>query len=76
MTERVPRAEPITERLGAVVGRWHTTGHVIADPPIPVVGTDIYEWLPGGHFLVQPRRRRHRRPARPSYLDRPLTRGR
>jgi hypothetical protein len=52
MTERVPRAEPITERLGAVVGRWHTTGHVIADPPIPVVGTDIYEWLPGGHFLV------------------------
>jgi hypothetical protein len=23
-----------------------------ADPPIPVVGTDTYEWLPGGHFLV------------------------
>ena len=52
MTERVPRAEPATGRLGAVVGRWHTTGHVIADPPIPVVGTDVYEWLPGGQFLV------------------------
>ena len=27
-------------------------GHVLTDPPIPVVGTDTYEWLPGQHFLV------------------------
>jgi Bacterial regulatory proteins, luxR family len=39
-------------RLTAIAGRWRTSGHVIGDPQIPVVGTDIYEVLPGGHFLV------------------------
>jgi hypothetical protein len=24
----------------------------VGDPPVPVTGTDIYEWLPGGFFLV------------------------
>jgi hypothetical protein len=41
-----------TQRLGAIVGRWNTTGHVLTDPTVPVVGTDAYEWLPGEHFLV------------------------
>ena len=41
-----------TQRLGDIVGRWNTTGHVLTNPPIPVVGTDTYEWLPGQHFLV------------------------
>lgn len=40
------------QRLGALVGRWRSEGHVIGDPPMPVTGTDIYEWLPGGFFLV------------------------
>ena len=39
-------------RLTAIAGRWRTSGHVIGDPQIPVVGTDIYEIFPGGHFLV------------------------
>jgi hypothetical protein len=38
--------------LGAIAGRWRTSGHVIGEPSIPVVGTDIYELFPGGHFLV------------------------
>jgi hypothetical protein len=41
-----------TQRLGAIVGRWNTTGRLLTDPPVPVVGTDTYEWLPGQHFLV------------------------
>lgn len=41
-----------SRRLGALVGRWRTDGHVIGDPPVPVTGTDTYEWLPGRHFLV------------------------
>jgi hypothetical protein len=39
-------------RLTAIAGRWRTSGHVIGDPQIPVVGTDIYDIFPGGHFLV------------------------
>ena len=47
-----PEPGPEIRRLGALVGRWRTEGHVIAEPPVPVTGTDIYEWLPGGFFLV------------------------
>jgi hypothetical protein len=39
-------------RLHTIAGRWSTTGHVIGEPRIPVVGTDVYEVLAGGHFLV------------------------
>ncbi len=40
------------QRLWAIAGRWRTSGQVMGEPAIPVVGTDIYERLPGGHFLV------------------------
>jgi hypothetical protein len=40
------------ERLHAIAGRWETSGQVIGEPPIPVVGTDIYEVLSGGYFVV------------------------
>jgi hypothetical protein len=40
------------ERLRAIAGRWETSGRVIAEPPIPIVGTDIYEVLAGGYFVV------------------------
>jgi predicted enzyme related to lactoylglutathione lyase len=41
-----------SRRLGALVGHWRTDGHVLGDQPVPVTGTDTYEWLPGRHFLV------------------------
>jgi hypothetical protein len=44
--------DPDVQRLAAIVGRWRSEGHVVGDPPIPIAGTDIYEWLPGGFFLV------------------------
>jgi hypothetical protein len=40
------------KRLSAIVGRWNTSGYVIGDPQVPVEGTDVYELLPGGYFLV------------------------
>ena len=43
---------PQIQRLGALVGRWRSEGHIVGDPPIPILGTDIYEWLAGGFFLV------------------------
>ena len=39
-------------RLHAIVGRWQTSGYVLGDPRIPVVGTDTYELLAGGPFIV------------------------
>lgn len=47
-----PKPDKSHERLWAIAGRWKTSGHVIAEPPIPVVGTDVYEILDGGRFLV------------------------
>ncbi|HET6750792.1 MAG TPA: DUF1579 family protein [Actinomycetes bacterium] len=47
-----PSPSPETQRLGALVGRWRSEGHVVGDVPVPISGTDTYEWLPGGFFLV------------------------
>jgi hypothetical protein len=43
---------PELQRLDALVGRWRSHGHIIGDPAVPITGTAIYEWLPGGFFLV------------------------
>jgi hypothetical protein len=43
---------PAHERLWSIAGDWATDGHVVGDPPVPVRGTDIYEVLAGGYFLV------------------------
>jgi hypothetical protein len=47
-----PETSNPDQRLWSIAGRWRTSGHVIGEPTIPVVGTDIYELFPGGHFLV------------------------
>jgi hypothetical protein len=43
------------EQLNRFVGKWKTTGIIPASgasPEIKVSGSDTYEWLPGGFFLV------------------------
>jgi len=40
------------QRLGALAGRWRSEGYLVADPAVRIAGTDTYEWLPGGFFLV------------------------
>jgi hypothetical protein len=50
--DRAPTPSPQTRRLGVLVGRWRSEGHIVGDDPVPITGTDIYEWLPGGFFLV------------------------
>ena len=47
---RTPGAK--TRRLGVLVGRWRSEGRIVGSTPVPIIGTDIYEWLPGGFFLV------------------------
>jgi hypothetical protein len=46
-----PRPHPAHARLEPFVGRWRTRGHVL-EGNAEIVGTDSYEWLPGGHFLL------------------------
>jgi hypothetical protein len=46
------RSDKQRERLQSIVGDWATDGHVVGDPPVPVTGSDVYELLPGGYFLV------------------------
>jgi hypothetical protein len=50
--DRAPTPSPQVRRLGALVGRWRSEGHIVGDPPAPITGTDTYEWLAGGFFLV------------------------
>ncbi|GAA3977822.1 DUF1579 domain-containing protein [Streptomyces sp. NBC_01352] len=45
---------PRHDALGAWVGRWINEGHVIDDgsPGPRITTSDVYEWAPGGFFLV------------------------
>ena len=40
------------ERLNTLIGIWKSDGETVDDPVVRIEGSDIYEWLPGRHFLV------------------------
>ncbi|MER5423360.1 DUF1579 family protein [Streptosporangium roseum] len=44
------------KRLDALVGRWRSRGQMVptdpSDPAIEIAGSDTYEWLTGGFFLL------------------------
>lgn len=56
MTESgAPRPGPEHAALAPFVGRWSTSGEVLANgstPALEIAGVDEYEWLPGGFFLL------------------------
>jgi Protein of unknown function (DUF1579) len=50
-----PTPRPESQPLDVLVGTWITEGEVLAGssgPATRITGTDTYEWLPGGFFLV------------------------
>jgi hypothetical protein len=52
---RARRPGPEHARLAPFVGRWKTAGQVLsgdATPEFEFAGTDTYEWVPGGFFLL------------------------
>lgn len=58
-TERADDAEsgrgPRHQALEAWVGRWINQGHTVAEdgsPGAPILTSDVYEWAPGGFFIV------------------------
>ena len=49
------RPGPEHELLNVFVGKWSTQGQTEPGPSAPaveIVGTDTYEWLEGGFFLI------------------------
>ena len=52
-----PSPSPETQRLGALVGRWRSEGHVVGDAPVPISGTDTYECAPSDTWVNDRRRR-------------------
>jgi hypothetical protein len=42
-------------RLEALIGKWINEGETVASaeaPAMPIVTSDVYEWVPGGFFVV------------------------
>src|SRR5215510_442458 len=51
------RPGPDLGRLNALIGRWITEGQTVATsdaPSVPIVASDVYQWVPGGHFVLHP----------------------
>jgi Protein of unknown function (DUF1579) len=51
------RRAPALERLNIFIGRWITEGETVASgdaAPVPIVASDVYQWVPGGHFVMHP----------------------
>lgn len=50
-----PKPSAEHRQLEAFIGKWKTEGMIHKTPLSPggkLIGTDIYEWLPGNFFLV------------------------
>jgi hypothetical protein len=56
----MPRTNPrpsALDRLGVFIDRWLTEGETVATPERPSVkifASDVYEWGPGGQFIMHP----------------------
>ena len=45
------------DRLNVFIGRWLTEGETVSTPGAPSVkisASDVYEWAPGGQFIMHP----------------------
>jgi len=52
-----PRPVPDLERLSVFIGRWITEGETVKSPEAPsvkIVASDVYQWVPGGRFVMHP----------------------
>jgi Protein of unknown function (DUF1579) len=53
--DQARRPGPEHERLNAIIGRWINEGHTInpdGSPGLKILASDVYEWAPGGFFVV------------------------
>ena len=55
VSQQTSTQDPALKRLDAFVGNWNTKGEIKESPFGPadkLIGTDTYEWLAGGFFLI------------------------
>jgi hypothetical protein len=53
--EGVPVPDHRHHALDVLIGKWINEGHTIAAeniPAVPILTSDVYEWAPGGFFVV------------------------
>lgn len=51
----VPVRGPRHEALSVLIGKWINEGHTVTTPEmpsLPILTSDVYEWAPGGFFVV------------------------
>ena len=56
-TANSSRRPPELERLDVFIGRWLTEGETVGGregPAMQIVASDVYEWAPGGRFVMHP----------------------
>ena len=54
-SQQTSRPDAALKRLNPFVGKWNTEGEIKKSPFGPagkLIGTDTYEWLAGGFFLI------------------------
>jgi hypothetical protein len=52
---QMPTPGPEHRLLDVFIGKWINQGHTVATadaPSVPIVTSDIYEWAPGGFFVL------------------------
>jgi hypothetical protein len=55
VSQQPPKPDAALKRLDAFVGKWITEGQIKESPFGPagkLIGTDTYQWLAGGFFLI------------------------
>jgi hypothetical protein len=55
--KRSSKRPPELEQLNVFIGRWMTEGETVAEAgarAAAIVASDVYQWLPGGHFVMHP----------------------
>lgn len=55
VTNQLAKAGPEHQRLEVFIGKWINEGHTIATadaPAVPILTSDVYEWMPGGFFVL------------------------
>jgi hypothetical protein len=51
------KPSPEVKRLEVFSGRWINEGHVVQEDGTPgskILASDVYEWAPGGFFVMHP----------------------
>ncbi len=53
--QQQPKPGPEHELLNVIIGKWINEGHTVATPDAPsvkILTSDVYEWMPGGFFIL------------------------